>query len=91
MLSWLSVNRRRLLQIAGTLLAILLLVLLLRDGGWDEIVNAMRMIKVGDLVWVAILFLYFQWAAYPFSAISSMRLLRICTSTHCPFFAITVV
>lgn len=55
--SWLSSNRQRILQIGGTLLAIVLLVLLLRDGGWDEILNAMRMIKVIDLVWAAILFL----------------------------------
>lgn len=57
MLAWLSSNRQRILQIGGTLLAIVLLVLLLRDGGWDEILNAMRMIKVIDLVWAAILFL----------------------------------
>lgn len=57
MLSWLSSNRQRILQIAGTLLAIVLLVLLLKDGGWDEIVAAMQMIKVIDLVWAAILFL----------------------------------
>ena len=57
MLSWLSSNRQRILQIAGTLLALVLLYLLLKDGGWDEILTAMRMIKVIDLVWVAILFL----------------------------------
>ena len=57
MLAWVSDNRRRILQIAGTLLAVVLLVLLLRDGGWSEIVNAMRMIKVADLIWVMILFL----------------------------------
>lgn len=57
MLAWLSSNRQRILQIGGTLLAILLLVLLLRDGGWDEILTAMRMIKVIDLGWAAVLFL----------------------------------
>lgn len=57
MLSWLSNNRQRILQIAGTLLAVVLLVLLLRDGGWDEILAAMHMIKVIDLVWAALLFL----------------------------------
>src|SRR4029079_6065387 len=35
--------------------------------------------------------LYFQWAANPFSAISFMRLVRICTSTHLPCGPITVV
>ena len=57
MLAWLSSNRQRILQIGGTLLAVVLLVLLLRDGGWDEILSAMRMIKAIDLVWAAILFL----------------------------------
>lgn len=54
---WVSDNRRRILQVVGTLLAVVLLFFLLRDGGWDGIVTAMRMIKVVDLVWVAILFL----------------------------------
>jgi uncharacterized membrane protein YbhN (UPF0104 family) len=62
MLSWLSHNRRRVLQIAGTLLAIVLLVLLLKEGGWDEILAAMRMIKLIDLIWVAILFLISRFA-----------------------------
>ena len=57
MLSWLSSNRQRILQIAGTLLAIVLLVLLLKDGGRDEILSAMSMIKAIDLVWAALLFL----------------------------------
>lgn len=57
MISWLSSNRQRLLQVAGTLLAIVLLVFLLKEGGWDEILNAMRMIKAIDLIWAAILFL----------------------------------
>lgn len=62
MLGWLSQNRRRVLQIVGTLLAIVLLVLLLKDGGWDEIIDAMRMIKFIDLVWAAILFLISRFA-----------------------------
>src|SRR5438045_4979543 len=35
--------------------------------------------------------LYFQCAANPFSAISFIRLVRICTSTHLPCGPITVV
>src|SRR3954468_23025748 len=35
--------------------------------------------------------LYFQCAASPFSAISFIRLVRICTSTHLPCGPITVV
>jgi uncharacterized membrane protein YbhN (UPF0104 family) len=62
MISWLSRNRQRVLQFAGTLLTIVLLAFLLRDGGWSEIVAAMQKIKATDLVWVAILFLVSRFA-----------------------------
>lgn len=58
MSAWLSRNRQLLLQLAGTLLAILLLTLLLKaekDEGSD-ILAAMRAIKLADLIWVAVLF-----------------------------------
>jgi hypothetical protein len=58
MSSWWSRNRRLILQLAGTVLAILLLVLLVREEQ-DEgkaIIAAMREIKVTDLLWVALLF-----------------------------------
>lgn len=57
MTSWLSRNRQRLVQLVGTILAIVLLVFLLRDGGWNEILKAMRQIQIVDLFWVALLFL----------------------------------
>jgi uncharacterized membrane protein YbhN (UPF0104 family) len=57
MASWVSRNRQRLVQLVGTILAIVLLVFLLREGGWNEILNAMRQIQVADLFWVALLFL----------------------------------
>ena len=57
MASWLSRNRQRLVQLVGTILAIVLLVFLLREGGWNEILNAMRQIRIVDLFWVALLFL----------------------------------
>ena len=57
MSAWWKRNRRLALQSAGTLLAVILLVVLLRDGGWDEIVDAFREIKTADLLWVALLFL----------------------------------
>lgn len=62
MISWLARNRQRVLQFAGTLLTIVLLAFLLRDGGWSEIVAAMQKIKATDLVWVAILFLISRFA-----------------------------
>lgn len=57
MSAWLKRNRRLALQSAGTLLAVILLIVLLRDGGWNEIVDAFREIKTADLLWVALLFL----------------------------------
>ncbi len=57
MASWLSRNRQRLVQLVGTVLAIALLVFLLKDNGWNEILKAMRQIQIVNLFWVAVLFL----------------------------------
>ena len=57
MLSWLSKNRRQVLQFVGTILAVVLLVVLLRESGWDEIATAFKNIKTSNLLWVAALFL----------------------------------
>jgi len=54
---WFSKNRQRILQLTGTLLAVGMLFFLLKDEGWNEIVNAMLEIKSTDLFWVAVLFL----------------------------------
>ncbi len=56
MSSWWSHNRQLILQLAGTLLAIFLLLFLLRDEGWNEILAAMREIKTVDLLRIALLF-----------------------------------
>jgi uncharacterized membrane protein YbhN (UPF0104 family) len=58
MSSWWSRNRQLILQLAGTLLAILLLFFLLREERQEgsEILSAMRQIKVADLLWVVVLF-----------------------------------
>jgi len=57
MSSWWSRNRQFILQLAGTLLAILLLIWLLKEEqGGGEILAAMQQIKIADLLWVAILF-----------------------------------
>jgi uncharacterized membrane protein YbhN (UPF0104 family) len=45
MTDWLSDNRRFLLRFAGTLLAIILIVLLLRGQGWDEIAGAFKQLS----------------------------------------------
>jgi uncharacterized membrane protein YbhN (UPF0104 family) len=53
MINWWLRNRRLLLQLAGTLLAIFLLVLLLKEKGWDEILLALQTISLADLLLVA--------------------------------------
>ena len=42
MFSGLSQRRQQILQFAGTLLAVVLLFVLLREGGWEEILSAMQ-------------------------------------------------
>jgi len=56
MSSWWSRNRQLILQLAGTLLAVLLLFWILRKEDGTGILAAMREIKLADLLWVAILF-----------------------------------
>jgi glycosyltransferase 2 family protein len=56
MSSWWSENRQRLLQLVGTLLAVVLLILLVSEDEWGEIVAAMQRITILDLILVAILF-----------------------------------
>ena len=56
MSSWWSRNRQRLLQTVGTLLAVVLLVLLVREDEWEEILAAMQKITILDLVLVTIFF-----------------------------------
>jgi glycosyltransferase 2 family protein len=53
---WWSGNRQRIFQLAGTILAVILLVVLLRNSGWNEIVGAFQKIKTADLLWAVLLF-----------------------------------
>jgi glycosyltransferase 2 family protein len=62
MAAWLARNRQRLVQFIGTILAIVLLVFLLREDGWNEILSAMRKIQLVNLLWVAVLFLISRMA-----------------------------
>lgn len=57
MSAWWSRNRPFIFRLAGTILAIILLVVLLKDAGWQEIVEAFKKINTMDLLWVALLFL----------------------------------
>ena len=43
---WLRKNRGLLLRLAGTLLAIVLIVILVREGGWDEVLNALKQMSL---------------------------------------------
>ncbi|HMB23160.1 MAG: lysylphosphatidylglycerol synthase transmembrane domain-containing protein [Chloroflexota bacterium] len=56
MSSWWSRNRQLTLQSAGTLLAIVLLALLLKEEDGTGVLVAMRQIKLTNLLWVALLF-----------------------------------
>ncbi len=50
MTDWLSDNRRFLLRFIGTLLAIVLIVMLLRGQGWDEIVSAFQLLSFSQIL-----------------------------------------
>jgi uncharacterized membrane protein YbhN (UPF0104 family) len=56
MSSWWLRNRQFILQLAGTLLAFLLLLLILRKEDGTGVLVALREIKLTDLLWVALLF-----------------------------------
>ena len=55
--AWLSRNRQRVVQLIGTVLAIVLIGFLLREDGWNAVAAAMKKIPPAALLWVALLFL----------------------------------
>jgi hypothetical protein len=57
MSAWWQRNRRRVLQSAGTILAVGLIVILLREESWQEILESFGKIKKVNLLWAALLFL----------------------------------
>jgi len=57
MSDWWGRNRQRVLQLAGTILAVVLLVVLVRENGWEEILATFRKLKASDLLLVTVLFL----------------------------------
>jgi uncharacterized membrane protein YbhN (UPF0104 family) len=56
MSNWWVRNRRLLLQLTGTFLAVFLIYLLIKDKGWDEILAALQTIDLWDLLLVAVFF-----------------------------------
>ena len=57
MSAWWGRNRQRILQLAGTILAVVLLVVLVRENGWEEILATFGNVKSSSLLWAALLFL----------------------------------
>lgn len=57
MSAWWAKNRQRTFQLTGTFLAVGMLAVLLKDDGWNDVVDAFKKIEVTDLLWVALLFL----------------------------------
>ncbi len=47
---WLAGNRRFLLRLIGTLLAIGLIILLVREEGWDDVLAALKQISAGQIL-----------------------------------------
>ena len=62
MSDWWVRNHQRVLQLVGTLLAVGLILVLLREESWQEILAAFANIKKIDLFWVALLFLLARFA-----------------------------
>ncbi len=93
MSAWWFRNRQRVLQLIGTLLAVGLLVVLLKDDGWNEIVIAFKKIKTIDLIWVAVLFIVsrvatgFRWYVLLRSGGIDMRLKDSMVITFTGLFA----
>ncbi len=46
MAEWLRKNRSLLLRLAGTILAIVLIAILVREGGWDDVLAALRQMSL---------------------------------------------
>lgn len=90
---WWSRNRQLVFQLAGTLLAVGLLYVLLKDDGWNEIVNAFKKIKTIDLLWVALLFfisrtsMAFRWHVLLRSGGVSMHVKDSISLTYTGLFA----
>jgi uncharacterized membrane protein YbhN (UPF0104 family) len=57
MASWLRKNRNLLLRIIGTILAVVLIFVLMREEGWDDVVRALREISLAHLALAVLLVL----------------------------------
>jgi len=50
MAEWLRKNRSLVFRLAGTILAIILIVVLVREGGWDEVLAALKQMSLSRLL-----------------------------------------
>lgn len=98
MIDWLSENRNLLLRLLGTLAATVLIVLLIRQEGWSEIVNAVKQISLasfllalGSLL-ISRLFVIARWhvllqsggVKIPFSRSAELTLMGLFASNFLP-------
>ena len=98
MLDWLSENRTLLLRLLGTLVATLLIVLLIQQEGWGEIVNAVKQISLGSFLLALVsllisrLFVIARWhvllqsggVKIPFSRSAELTLMGLFASNFLP-------
>src|SRR6266498_1528917 len=98
MTDWLSENRNLLLRLLGTLVATVLIVLLIQQEGWDEIVNAVKQISLASFLLALVsllisrLFVIARWhvllqsggVKIPFSRTTELTLMGLFASNFLP-------
>lgn len=98
MIDWLSENRNLLLRLLGTLVATVLIVLLIQQEGWDEIVNAVKQISLASFLLALVsllisrLFVIARWQVLlqsggvkiPFSRTTELTLMGLFASNFLP-------
>lgn len=98
MIDWLSENRNLLLRLLGTLVATVLIVLLIQQEGWSEIVEAVRQISLASFLLALVsllisrLFVIARWhvllqsggVKIPFSRSAELTLMGLFASNFLP-------
>jgi uncharacterized membrane protein YbhN (UPF0104 family) len=98
MIDWLSENRNLLLRLLGTLVATVLIVLLIQQEGWNEIVNAVKQISLASFLLalasllISRLFVIARWhvllqsggVKIPFSRTTELTLMGLFASNFLP-------
>jgi uncharacterized membrane protein YbhN (UPF0104 family) len=98
MIDWLSENRNLLLRLLGTLVATVLIVLLIQQEGWSQIVNALKQISLASFLLALVsllisrLFVIARWhvllqsggVKIPFSRSAELTLMGLFASNFLP-------